>query len=260
MKLFRINSRWTALRALLGWPLLVVGLYFAAALAGSMVPVNRDWTPPEKGQTIYLYDNGIHTSLIIPRTNAGFDLGHVVADPPLEWIRVKESATDIFNIPPDKLPDNRFPGSAKEFPFLMFGWGDARFYRETPRWADVKPGTAGAALFGSGQTLVHVDRLDRLPREGIRKLTLRTEEFIKVLEFLIQHFPDNFGTKAKPDPGYGIDDRFYPVGRYPHDNGMPNLKYSALFTCNNWVSEGLRRAGVKTGYWTPLPFGVMWWY
>jgi uncharacterized protein (TIGR02117 family) len=260
LKLFRINSVWTALRALIGWPMLVVGLYFLAALMGSLIPVNGDWTPPAKGPSIYLYDNGVHSSIIVPRAEDGYDLGYIVADPPLEWLKVEESPTDIYSIPPDTLPDNRFPGSAEDYPYLMFGWGDARFFRETPRWADVRLGTAGAALFGSGQTMMHVDRLKRLPHTGIGKITLRTEEFGRLLEFLVAHFPDNFEAKAKATPGYGSDDRFYAIDKRWHFAGTPDLKYSALFTCNNWVSEALRRAGVKTGYWTPLPFGVMWWH
>jgi uncharacterized protein (TIGR02117 family) len=260
LKLFRINSVWTALRAMLGWPLLAVGFYGAAALVGSAIPVNEHWTPPTKGHTIYLYDNGIHTSLIIPRNQDGVDLGYRVADPPLDWMKDKDGPNDFDSTPPAELPDDRFPGSTKEYPFLMFGWGDARFYQDTPHWADFRPKTAMAALFGSGQTMIHVDRLERIPTIGIRKINLRAKEFGRLLEFLVLHFPDNFEAKAQPTPGYGSDDRFFPIGSRWHFTGTPDLRYSALFTCNNWVNEALKRSGVKTGYWTPLPFGVMWWY
>ena len=151
------------------------------------------------------------------------------------------------------MPDNRFPGAAADYPYLMFGWGDARFSRETPRWADVRPGTVMAALFGSGETLVHVDRLPRLPYRGLKKLILRDQEYAELLPFLVAQFPDQRMERAMPTPGYGPDDRFYPIS-------TSELHYSAFFTCNNWVSEALKRAGVRTGYWTPLPFGVMWWH
>ena len=142
----------------------------------------------------------------------------------------------------------------------MIGWGDARFYRETPTWGAIKPGTTLTALFGSGQALMHVDRLPRLPYRGVKKLVLRKDEFLRLLEFVQSHFPNGFEGKANAEKGYGADDRFYPISPIAYRQGVPDLRYSALFTCNNWVSEGLRRAGIKTGIWTPLPFGVMWWY
>src|SRR5947209_18316611 len=40
-------------------------LYLAAALVGSIVPVNRGWAEPKQGTTIYLADNGIHVDIIM---------------------------------------------------------------------------------------------------------------------------------------------------------------------------------------------------
>ena len=260
LKLFRINSIGSALRALIGWPLLVLGLYFVAAMLGSLVPVNGEWKPAAKGITVYLYDNGVHTSLIFPRDLAGYDLGLMVADPTVEPQRISDSPTDTRLEWPEQLPDDRFPGNIQAYPYIMIGWGDARFYRETPTWGAIKPGTTLTALFGSGQALMHVDRLPRLPYRGVKKLVLRKDEFLRLLEFVQSHFPIGFEGKANAEKGYGADDRFYPISPIAYRQGVPDLRYSALFTCNNWVSEGLRRAGIKTGIWTPLPFGVMWWY
>ncbi len=41
-------------------PAAVPALYLLAALIGSLVPVNRGWSEPERGVTIYIADNGIH--------------------------------------------------------------------------------------------------------------------------------------------------------------------------------------------------------
>ncbi len=46
--------------------LAVPALYLAAALGGSLIPVNRGWTEPAEGTTIYLADNGIHADIIMP--------------------------------------------------------------------------------------------------------------------------------------------------------------------------------------------------
>ena len=42
------------------------GLYLLAALVGSLVPVNRGWSEPDQGITIYLADNGVHADLVLP--------------------------------------------------------------------------------------------------------------------------------------------------------------------------------------------------
>jgi uncharacterized protein (TIGR02117 family) len=230
----------SALRAFAAWPMLVLGLYMIAALVGSLIPANRDWEPPSEGYIIYIYDNGVHTSLIFPRNVNGFDLGMMAADP-----RLGEGAIG--------LPDDHFPGNMATFPYIMVGWGDARFYRDTPTWAEVRPSTALAALVGSGEELLHVDRLQRVPFRNVRKLVLREEEYLRLFEFVSAGFPNIF--HGEIEPGYGPDDRFFTT-----NHRLPDHRYSALFTCNNWVSEALKTAGVKTGAWTPLPFGVMWWH
>jgi uncharacterized protein (TIGR02117 family) len=260
LKLFKINSLLTAMRALVGWPLLALGLYLLAAVIGSLVPVNDSWRPPKNGISVYLHDNGVHTSLIFQRDIQGYDLGLMVADPQVEPQRITENATDTHLELPVQLPDDRFPGSIRDYPYIMIGWGDTQFYRETPAWADLKAGTALTALVGSGQASMHVDRLRQLPNRRVRKLKLRAAEFSQLVAFVESHFPNNFESKAVAEKGYGSEDRFYPISSIAYQHMTPDLRYSALFTCNNWVSTALKHAGIKTGYWTPLPFGVMWWH
>ncbi len=251
MKLFRINSLWSAVRALLGWPLLLVGSYFAAALIGSLIPVNANWREPKDGVTIYIYDNGIHAGLILARRDGTLDHGVLVADFP---VILDDSA--YYGAPPSDLPKvippDRFPGDIDEFPYIMIGWGDADFYRNTPTWGDLRPRTAITALTGSGEALMHVDRLRSIPPNATKKLILRDHEFARLLDFVAAHFSPTVGFMPQVERGYGPDDRFYKVS-----SDAPKLRYSALFTCNNWVGEALKVAGVKTGYWTPLPFGIM---
>jgi uncharacterized protein (TIGR02117 family) len=232
----------SALRALVAWPMFVLGLYMIAAVVGSLIPVNAEWKPPEKGYEVYIYDNGVHTSLIFPRKieNEDYDLGLHVTDPPIMALDQR----GLF-----QLPDSRFPGDIAQYPYIMVGWGDARFYRETPTWGHVRPSTAVAALFGSGEALLHVDRLRHIPYRNVKRLVLREREYGSLYNSVLGSF------MGVVEWGYGPDDRFYLISP-----GFDIHRYSALFTCNNWVSEALKTAGVKTGTWTPLPFGVMWWH
>jgi uncharacterized protein (TIGR02117 family) len=232
LKLFRINSIWTALRALLGWPVLMVGLYFMAAVVGSLIPVNGGWREPKDGITIYLHDNGIHTSIIIPCADVG--------------------ARDNCLFPTEHLPNPNYPTR-----WQMIGWGDREFYLKTPTWGDLDLSVAITAFKGSGHTLVHVDHLERLPQNGIRAVRVSAAAFLRIVsdimaETLVETDITRYAFKAIK--GYGNHDVFYSGRRVKRAN------YSALYTCNNWISDLLAKAGVKTGYWTPLPFGVMWWY
>jgi uncharacterized protein (TIGR02117 family) len=231
LKLFYINSPWKALRAILGWPILAAGLYFVAALLGGLIPVNGDWTEPAKGTTIYLSDNGIHTSIIIPCAPG--------------------EGADTCLFPASDIANTHFQAR-----WQMIGWGDREFYLNTPTWADLNLRTAATAFLGSGKTLVHVDHLDHLPIDGTKALKVNDAE----LNAILLHIRHSAGIEtfaslsSKPIKGYGQNDVFYEA------NNAGSSSYSMLFTCNNWVSEILASAGVKTGFWTPLPFGVMWWH
>lgn len=127
-----------------------------------------------------------------------------------------------------------------------FGWGDRDFYLNTPTWADVRPSTVVAALAGSGQTLVHVDRLGPFrPDENWRPLRLRPAEYARLRTTIAATLMPG----GRAIPGYGPDDSFYPARGH----------YSAFVTCNVWVSRGLASAGVRTGLWTPFESDVMRW-
>lgn len=199
-----------------------------AALIGGVVPVNQNWRPaiePE-GVIIHIVSNGYHTGLLLPASADGIDLS--------------------LTFRPTDLPDPNTAGN-----FLLFGWGDRDFYLETQTWADVRPATAITALFGSGQSLLHVDHIRALAElPGARPIRLSRAEYRKLVAS-INGFslrgPDGYPTAR---PGYGALDVFYEA----------KGRYSLFNTCNVWTSDRLADAGVKTGVWTPLSGGVMAWY
>ena len=130
--------------------------------------------------------------------------------------------------------------------WLLFGWGDRRFYVETPTWRDVRPGTVVAALVGSGDTLVHVDHWRAFePDDSVRALRLRPDEYRRLAAFV----DASFAKRRERVPGYGPRDVFYAA----------RGDYSAIATCNVWVGRALAHAGVEVGRWTPLSGNVMRW-
>ncbi len=208
-------------RRLIALLLAPLGLYFAAAGALSHLPVNAKWREPADGVTIYLASNGVHTGIVVPAVAVGID-----------W---------RGRVRPSDLPD---PASAGQW--LLFGWGDRDFYRNTPTWADVRPGTALSALIGSGRTLVHVAHFDDFYADAdMRPLRLTFDEYAR----LARYIEGSFAEAAEAAPGYGARDVFY-TGRG---------QYSALRTCNVWTGDALKAAGVRTALWSPFSDGIMRW-
>lgn len=196
-------------------------LYLAAALVGALVPVNADWKEAEQGTTIYLRSNGIHLDIIMPAKAQGLD-----------WRPL--------------LPESDFAAPPFEARWFGFGAGERKVYLETPAWTDITPSTALHAIAG-GERILHVDRTAK-PGAELVAIRLRPEEYRRLWASVRAEFD---GPPKRIDhPGYGPDDAFY-RGRG---------RASAVQTCNQWVADKLRLAGVRTSLWSPFVQGLTWRY
>jgi len=199
--------------------------YLLAALTGSLIPVNRGWTEPDEGITIYLADNGIHADIVMPVRAGGLDWGHFL------------SRSDVAA--PD--PQARW---------IAFGSGEERVYLETPRWRDITPRTIWSALTG-GRRVMHVEWVAD-PAYLDRSIRLRPEEYRRLWAAVRADF--QLGPDGRPKridfPGYGGSDAFY----------WATGKFHALRTCNSWAAGRLRIAGVETSLWPPFVQGLVWRY
>ena len=225
MKLFRINSRWSAIRALLGWPMLVLGCYFAAALVGSLVPANSGWKEPKEGVHIFVESNDVHVSLILPTSAAGEDLSDLIR--------------------PEHLANPDLYGT-----HFMIGWGHGAVYRNAQTWGDVRSGDIGSAIIGSDDTTLHIyHSVNPQPSSIRRGFRVSEAQYRKLVAEVRASFKLTNG-RSTAYPAYGPNNLFYDsVGRY-----------SAINTCNEWTGRVLRKAGIKVGAWTPMPGGVMRWF
>jgi uncharacterized protein (TIGR02117 family) len=217
------RGKWVGrlLTALLAIP----ALYLVAALIGSLIPVNRGWTEPKQGTVVYLIDNGIHVDLIMPVRAEGLD-----------WAPL--------------LPARDFAGATAGSPWIAFGTGEEAVYLNTPTWWDLTPRTAWSALVG-GARVIHVEYVPGINVE-VREVRLRPEEYRRLWTAVRADFAlDARGRPQRVDhPGYGPNDAFYrAMGRA-----------SAFRTCNSWVADKLRLAGVKTSLWPPFEQGLLWRY
>ena len=65
---------------------------------------------------------------------------------------------------------------------------------------------------------------------------------------LLSFIEDSFARQGSqpiliPGVQYGQYDRFYEANGY----------FTAALGCNTWTAQGLREAGLRTGWWNPIP-------
>ncbi|XUU60149.1 DUF2459 domain-containing protein [Erythrobacter sp. HA6-11] len=214
------------LKRLVLWPLAAllgaVLLFLLSAWIGSSIPRNADWEEPEDGVEILLETNGIHTALVLPLVNAHKD-----------W-RADFPASDLRE-------------HAQPYTHVSISWGEKEVFLNTETWADLKPSVAVGAVYG-GEPLLHIAHYIRpVPSENYRPLTITQDEYRKLVAAIEPYVLP--ADKRQTYPGYSWFDVFYDASG----------NYSARRTCNQWTSDMLASAGVRTGWWTPLEGGVMKW-
>ena len=129
--------------------------------------------------------------------------------------------------------------------FLIFGWGSRAFYIETPTWADLKPGPLLSALT-LDESVMHVSVAGALDEAGVtvRSFALADAEFERLLAFIETSFAAGLdGPIAIEEASYGEFDVFFEA----------KGRFTALLGCNTWTAAALRQAGLRTGWWNPLP-------
>jgi uncharacterized protein (TIGR02117 family) len=142
------------------------------------------------------------------------------------------------------------PVDAEGVRYLVFGRGSREFYIATPTWDQLKPMPLLKGLT-LDRAAMHVDIAGSIPEPhpGIRGFDVDDRQFDVMLDFIRDSFVDESGKPAIiPDVGYGNYDRFYEADGY----------FTALLGCNTWTARALREAGIRTGWWNPLPATLQW--
>ena len=218
------------LRNLLACIALAIGLFFLAGWIGSSIPRNRDWREPSAVDptvvTIFVETNGVHTALVLPKYTSRKD-----------W-------SETF-------PVSDLGDPARPYTHVSVSWGERRVFLETPTWADLSPLTVLHIAGLGGEGLLHVAHYVRpAPAADIRPLRLSARQYAGVVRRIEAMLPPGaIGEPRRHYPGYGDYDAFYDA----------RGRYTATNTCNQWISDTLAAAGVRTGAWTPFAGGVMKW-
>ena len=161
-----------------------------------------------------------------------------------------------FLLPADAATRARFgfsepagvPLSHPQVKWIVVGWGAQDFYTSVGTYRDVSLRAAWRGLTGDG-SVMHVDVAGALP-PGLdrRELALGVKQYAALLDSILAGFAhDEAGQpKALAALRHGTSDAFFEA----------RGRFDAVRTCNAWIGQMLRAAGLRFGLWTPLPYSV----
>ncbi|MDX8468976.1 TIGR02117 family protein [Mesorhizobium sp. VK23B] len=216
------------MRKFLRFLITLVGAAALAAGLGTLVP--RPLWPSamaagEGTRHILVLRNPIHTDIAIP---------------------VEDGVRRRFGF----LADAGLPIDAAAARYVVFGWGGRAFYLETPTWSELKAVPVFEALTLDA-SVMHVDVAGAIaePHPDVAGFDIDEVHFSALLDYIQSSFQQGSnGPMVIDNAGYSSFDRFYEA----------NGHFNALVGCNTWTAAALRAAGLRTGWWNPLPVSLGW--
>lgn len=208
----------------------IIGSVLLYGLLGcllSILPVNRAWMEADEGPEVFVLSNGVHLDLVLPRYYEGEDLFPFLAGE--DWLRA----------------------ASPNAQHLAFGWGDKGFYLETPNWSDLKASVALKALFMPSETAIHLTAYRGPLQTGdhCRSFRVTPEQLADLVAYVKENFAFREAALKRIDCCQygGAPNRFYEA----------EGSYHLVMTCNQWVNQALKRAGIRTAVWSPFDWGVL---
>lgn len=199
-------------------------LYMAMAFLLSRIGVPAEQIKAEE-VTVFVLSNGVHADFVMP-----------VKSEVRDWSREVKFANTR--------------GKDTLFRYVGIGWGNKRFYMETPTWADLTVRTAFSATLGLGRSAIHATFYkDMMVYDKCVKIGLTMEQYGRLVVYIDSSFArdaDGHYRLIVTDANYGESDAFYEA----------NGRFSMFCTCNTWVNSGLKACGQRACVWTPFEDGV----
>ncbi len=196
---------------------LIPVVYLLLSLILTLIPVNGNNDYIEKNNSIFLNSNGIHLDIIIPK---------------------------------DQIDSYLLDGLeySKKDKYFSFGWGDKKFYFNTPTWNDLTFNNAFKAIFINNSTLIHLTKYSTIQKDWV-EIKVNQDQLYKINQYINKTFNiDTFDEKVLlKSKGYTRDDDFYEALG----------SFSIFKTCNSWVNSGLKKSDIKACLWTPFDFGLI---
>lgn len=141
---------------------------------------------------------------------------------------------------------DHIPATLPEDIYVMMGWGDHRFFTEVHTLSQLRPGIALSALAGRHDTALRIQLITEASlQDDCRALPLDRQGQAAIARHIRE-------TIAAPPT-------VLPESTFGLTYLQANQSYSPFHTCNDWASDGLRKAGLPTARWiAPFAFSVTW--
>ena len=133
-----------------------------------------------------------------------------------------------------------------ETAYVSFGWGDKEFYIQTPEWSDLSLTVTAKAILMNTPAAMHVGYQYSTQPHWVA-VSLCDDQLDNLMEYILGEFKRDENGKLTIYPGYGPNDRFFDA----------NGRFMFYRTCNVWINDGLKKAGVKTSVWSPFDKGIL---
>jgi uncharacterized protein (TIGR02117 family) len=192
-------------------------VYFLSGTIGGLLRTGEQ--PPDSGGVeIALFAGQIHTDILIPAT---------------------PQVRDRFGF----LAGAGMPINHPEVAWISIGWGARDFYTTTGEYSDLSMQPIWRAITGD-DAVMRVDLAGPLRADlDVTRLRLTPKQFALLLDEVSAGFSADHPINH---PGFNATDRFYPA----------TGRFHLFRTCNAWVGDVLRKAGVRVGIWTPFTWSL----
>lgn len=217
---------------LLAVPVIIVAVWFAAGLAGALIPGRiAPALPAGPPVTVWLVRGPIHYDLLLPLTPE---------------VRERFAFAALGGVAVDA------PGAA----WLLVGWGARDFYRSAGSYADVQAGPVLRAVTGD-RAVLRLQAFGEIDpaAAGLGRIDLAPQGLARLIDRIAADLTRDAAGQPilSQAPGLADTDAFWEAEGH----------FWALNTCNVWAGEVLRAAGVRLGAWTPTPQALalsLWWF
>lgn len=198
-------------------------LYLCAGLIGAALPGSYTKTDGVPTRAIALAAGPIHFDILLPLTDT---------------LRTSFAFAASQSVPVED----------KTAHYLVVGWGSSGFYTTTGSYADLELSTVLRAMTGDDAVL-HLDVTgDLADVPGLIWLPVSDAQLDRLTGAILSSLTRDAAGQPVPLPGlaFGQTDAFFAAEGH----------FSLLRTCNVWVGEVLRAAGIPFGLWTPTPQAI----
>ncbi len=204
--------------------IVLIALYFLLAFCLSRITINAN--PVNKPEVaIYIMTNGVHTDIVMPAVSQDID-----------WTKEISYKNTLE--------------ADSTYQYLAMGWGDKKFYLETPAFADLKLSTAIRAISGLSTSAMHTTYYQNIKEDNeCKKIMISNEQYKQLINYVLNSFKkDSSGhlMPVKTSVHYDIGDAFYEA----------KGSYSIFKTCNTWANAALKACGQKSCLWTIFDTGI----